>query len=162
MHVYIRINFCGEALVYAKNRGVNVNIVVDKRVIESGNSTEVVKKLRDNGLLKGYIDINSFIMHLKFIIIDNKILINGSYNWQINADSGNFENLILSNDIHLVKRFSEEFDKIYSQYFIAMPSNPSNLINLSTFLRSNILRRRNLIVTNILFLTLILLRILYR
>jgi len=147
--------------VYAKNRGVNVNIVVDKRVIESGNSTEVVKKLRDNGLLKGYIDINPFIMHHKFIIIDNKILINGSYNWQINADSGNFENLILSFDIDLVKSFSEEFDKIYSQQIIAMPSYPFNSINLSTLLRRNILRRRNLIVI-ILLQTFIILMVLYR
>ena len=50
------------------------------------------------------------LMHNKFCIIDDKILINGSYNWTLKAEKINFENIIISTDRKLVNDFSEYFE----------------------------------------------------
>lgn len=54
----------------------------------------------------------SALMHNKFCIIDNKVVITGSFNWSISA-SLHFENIvIIENDYELVKRYLHEFEDI--------------------------------------------------
>lgn len=50
------------------------------------------------------------LMHNKFCIIDNKILITGSYNWTLKAEKNNLENIIISTDEKLVDDFISYFD----------------------------------------------------
>ncbi|MDD2370124.1 MAG: phospholipase D-like domain-containing protein [Sulfuricurvum sp.] len=51
-------------------------------------------------------------MHHKFAIIDESTILNGSFNWTINALKS-FENfMIIKDDIELVKKFMNEFEKI--------------------------------------------------
>jgi hypothetical protein len=51
-------------------------------------------------------------MHHKFAIIDESIILNGSFNWSKNAVKS-FENLmIVREDIELVKKFLNEFEKV--------------------------------------------------
>lgn len=73
-------------------------------------------------------------MHNKFCIIDEKIVLNGSYNWSVNANN-NFENIIISDEMLLVKRFCEEFNKMWrmSDSYIQQifGCNKYNLIVLS-------------------------------
>ncbi|MGE4346739.1 MAG: phospholipase D-like domain-containing protein [Flavobacteriaceae bacterium] len=55
------------------------------------------------------IRVSKKLMHNKFCIIDNRIIINGSYNWTLNASSNN-ENIQVSiNNPSLVSKFKEEF-----------------------------------------------------
>ena len=62
-------------------------------------------------------------MHHKFCIIDDYIVITGSYNWSYRAES-NFENiLICSGDNDLVKKYKNEVKKIIKDYL------PENVIN---------------------------------
>ncbi len=49
-------------------------------------------------------------MHHKFCIIDNKILITGSYNWTNYAESRNLENILLTEDVSLIKKYAACFD----------------------------------------------------
>ncbi len=50
------------------------------------------------------------IMHHKFAIIDDRIILNGSFNWSENAGL-NFENLsVISGHDYAVQRFNDEFD----------------------------------------------------
>jgi len=59
-------------------------------------------------------------MHNKFCIIDDYIVITGSYNWSYRAES-NFENiLICSGDNDLVKQYKNEVKKIIKDY---LPEN---------------------------------------
>lgn len=52
-------------------------------------------------------------MHNKFCIIDNKVLINGSYNWTYYAESKNSENiLILREEDETVSAFRDEFFRL--------------------------------------------------
>lgn len=51
-------------------------------------------------------------MHHKFSVIDNKTILNGSFNWSPNATSS-FENIIVINDCPSeVTKFVSEFDKL--------------------------------------------------
>jgi phosphatidylserine/phosphatidylglycerophosphate/cardiolipin synthase-like enzyme len=54
-------------------------------------------------------------MHHKFAIFDGARLINGSYNWTRSACDYNEENVILSNDPSLVRRFADEFDTLWKE-----------------------------------------------
>ena len=74
------------ALVNAHHRGVNVRVVVDAKSA-SGNGSDV------QSLLDANIPVslnNEFkIMHNKYIVIDNKSVQTGSFNYSNNADKRN-------------------------------------------------------------------------
>lgn len=52
------------------------------------------------------------LMHDKFCVIDNQIVITGSYNWTNNAEFRNDENVTVENDPEQATRFSEEFQRL--------------------------------------------------
>ena len=60
-------------------------------------------------------------MHHKFVIVDSKLLLNGSFNWTRQAITGNQENLLVINVPHVVEKYLEEFDKLWVEF------NPSNV-----------------------------------
>ena len=55
-------------------------------------------------------------MHHKFIVIDDEILINGSFNWTWTAIKSNNENLVFSSDQTQVQLFKEEFSRLWKLY----------------------------------------------
>ena len=61
-------------------------------------------------------DGSSFFMHNKFAIIDKTLLINGSFNWTRTAITGNFENLLITNDKSIVQTYLKEFDKLWIKF----------------------------------------------
>ena len=52
-------------------------------------------------------------MHHKFAISDNKLLLNGSYNWTRSASTENNENISITNDLRLVSLFQNEFERLW-------------------------------------------------
>jgi hypothetical protein len=56
-------------------------------------------------------------MHNKFCIIDNKIVISGSYNWTYRAAHRNEENITVSDDPDLVAGFTEQFHALVMRYY---------------------------------------------
>lgn len=51
-------------------------------------------------------------MHHKFCVIDNSIVINGSYNWTYNAENKNIENITISDVPSVVSEFTNEFHRL--------------------------------------------------
>lgn len=98
------------ALVSAKNRNVFVDVILSSNI-----QNDTVKLI-----LKGAnIIIHAFetgdvrgIMHHKFCLIDNKITINGSYNYSINASNNNVENIHVSDDNSVYSQFFSEFERL--------------------------------------------------
>jgi hypothetical protein len=98
------------AIIEAKNRNVTVDII-----LSSNAQNETVKLM-----LKGAgINVHAFdtgdargIMHHKFCLIDNKISINGSYNYSLNASNNNVENIQVSDDITSYSQFLSEFERL--------------------------------------------------
>ena len=51
-------------------------------------------------------------MHHKFCIIDNRVLITGSYNWTNYAESRNLENIIITEDYSLIEEYIACFNEM--------------------------------------------------
>jgi hypothetical protein len=112
-----------KALVKAHEKGIDVRILLDGDFIKNeyskhnflskrGVSVRVDKShVTRPEKIKGY-------MHHKFAIIDNKILITGSYNWTASAEEKSDENLLIFNNApDLVKAYKKEFDRIWHRTF---------------------------------------------
>jgi hypothetical protein len=98
------------AIIEAKNRNLSIDIILSSNV-----QNETVKLM-----LKGAsISVHAFetgdargIMHHKFCLIDEKISINGSYNYSFNASNNNVENIQISDDIITYSKFLTEFQRL--------------------------------------------------
>ena len=98
------------SIVEAKNRNVTVDII-----LSSNAQNETVKLM-----LKGAsISVHAFetgdsrgIMHHKFCLIDNRISINGSYNYSLNASTNNVENITVSDDLTTYSQMQSEFERL--------------------------------------------------
>lgn len=78
------------ALIKAKQRGVDVRMIVDKTITNSKN--EMVSLCASNGI-PVQVDKKHNIFHSKMMLIDGQTVITGSYNFTVNASKRNAENL---------------------------------------------------------------------
>ena len=128
------------AIVEAKNNGVDVDVI-----LSSNSQNETVKSiLEDAGVCIDVFDTGDTrgIMHHKFSLIDNKISINGSYNYSFNASTNNVENVQISDDLSTYNQFNSEFeglkikiknnmnttDNIILKNTVIKPKQPINII----------------------------------
>ena len=56
-------------------------------------------------------------MHHKFALIDEELLITGSCNWSTSATNGNYENLLVTRDLSVVKAYKTEFLYLWEQFY---------------------------------------------
>ena len=54
-------------------------------------------------------------MHHKFCIIDDRVLMNGSFNWTRSASEKNYENIMVTTQKALVKEFRNCFRTLWEQ-----------------------------------------------
>jgi len=103
----------------AYKRGVRVRLIINS---ESFNNTWEMSlagiKVQQN-------TNNDFLMHHKFIIIDNNKVILGSLNWTASSINNNWENVYISNERVLVNAFRQEFQRLLKQF--------DNITNVSNF-----------------------------
>jgi phosphatidylserine/phosphatidylglycerophosphate/cardiolipin synthase-like enzyme len=52
-------------------------------------------------------------MHHKFAIIDNRLLLTGSYNWTFSANNRNDENLMVIDDPEIIEIFQNQFINLW-------------------------------------------------
>lgn len=62
-----------------------------------------------------YLDGNSRNMHHKVIIIDNQIVITGSYNFSANAERRNDENTLIIHNAQIAALYRQEFERVLQQ-----------------------------------------------
>jgi phosphatidylserine/phosphatidylglycerophosphate/cardiolipin synthase-like enzyme len=56
-------------------------------------------------------------MHSKYMIVDNKTLITGSFNWSVSAEYNHFENIITISGEHypkVLEDFNQDFDRLWN------------------------------------------------
>jgi phosphatidylserine/phosphatidylglycerophosphate/cardiolipin synthase-like enzyme len=102
-----------EALVEAKTRGVQVEIILDR-----SNEQETYSDLalfEEQGLAP-LIDAQHAIAHNKLMIIDQRTLLTGSFNFTHQAEAENAENLLLL-------KGHPELIKVYRQNFLTHKSH---------------------------------------
>ena len=97
-------------IVEAFSRKIKIRIISDNTKSEDRGSD--VDYLRSKGI-ECLFDSTSAHMHHKFAISDNKLLLNGSYNWTRSASTENNENISITNDLRLVSLFQNEFERLW-------------------------------------------------
>lgn len=95
------------ALAKARERGVRVRVLLDGQEINNKYSKGVFLKRR--GIYVVY-DRMPGLMHNKFCIIDNKIVITGSYNWTATAEEKNEENIVVIHDSRVANSYKTRFE----------------------------------------------------
>ena len=55
------------------------------------------------------------LMHNKFVVIDDHVVLTGSFNWTISADKKNAENLLSITDKDIAQKYAKQFKHLWSQ-----------------------------------------------
>jgi len=103
-----------EALYQAKERGVEVRVIIDQT--QDAKSYPVLRFLKEEGLdlqfLKGNVGGS---MNNAFVIFDDKLLVTGSYTWTEYAEKFNYENAIFIDESDVVEKYKNEFEALYDK-----------------------------------------------
>ncbi|MGE0093756.1 MAG: phospholipase D family protein [Alphaproteobacteria bacterium] len=96
-----------QALVAAQNRGVDVKAILDK-----SQRTERYSSARFlvNAGISTWIDDKVAIAHNKVMIVDDTIVITGSFNFTKSAQDRNAENLLVLHDAGLASKYKENWE----------------------------------------------------
>jgi phosphatidylserine/phosphatidylglycerophosphate/cardiolipin synthase-like enzyme len=101
----------GGALRDQAQNGLLVSGVMDQGQVASNQGTEY--DLFGQALLDVRLDGISGLMHHKVIIIDEQIVITGSYNFTASAETRNDENVVIIFDPDVAARFMIEFRNVF-------------------------------------------------
>jgi phosphatidylserine/phosphatidylglycerophosphate/cardiolipin synthase-like enzyme len=94
------------ALVDARRRGVKVQVILDKsQRTEKYSEADFLK----NEGIPTMIDAQHAIAHNKIMIIDEYLILTGSFNFTKAAEENNAENLLVMNDPVLAKQYLENW-----------------------------------------------------
>ena len=95
-----------EALVRAKRRGVDVGLIQDEKTAQNNRETLPI-------LLAAGIEVRSdgkhAIQHNKVMLIDDDIVITGSYNFTNSAEKRNAENIMIVRSSYAAKRYADNW-----------------------------------------------------
>lgn len=129
------------SLMILLKKGIVVELVINNDHINNrSNGLDLNKFIKLGGKL--FFAHNSSLMHHKFVIIDDKILISGSYNWTYNAEFRNNENIILTKNVELINRFKQEFYNLkisgdYQNENVITPTKKNFDLDFKLFLSSD-------------------------
>jgi phosphatidylserine/phosphatidylglycerophosphate/cardiolipin synthase-like enzyme len=103
------------ALEEAQRRGVQIRIVADQ--LQAKGKYSKIPYLISRGVavqLRGGYKGGRSVMHDKFAIFDGRLVVTGSFNWTISADTSNAENADFFSDPAKVARYAKEFERLWS------------------------------------------------
>lgn len=95
-----------EALVKAHRRGVKVQLLQDEK--SAGNNSDAVNQLIAAGI-EVRSDGKHAIQHNKVMLLDDDIVITGSYNFTKSAEVRNAENIIILKSAYAAKRYADNW-----------------------------------------------------
>jgi len=104
-----------QALLDAHARGVRIRLLTDRSKYAESSATQ--KLLSSCGFpirVTHGRDGEDSKMHHKFAVVDGRLVITGSYNWTLESEENNYENLMIVREPQDVKRFAREFVALWS------------------------------------------------
>lgn len=114
--------YLAQALVRARERGVEVKVVLDRSFQEESEYSKgdflkrkgiPVKFVTPPVVVRG-VRVVKGLMHHKFVVIDGQVVITGSYNWTARAERVNYENLLVFvSSPGLARAYEEEFERLW-------------------------------------------------
>jgi cardiolipin hydrolase len=101
----------------ARERGISVRVVLNENDHYEENQA-ARRTLRDYNIafriLHGRAGDKSK-MHHKFAVVDGRIVMTGSYNWTLESEERNYENLVMLREPRLVMPFVTEFEELWTE-----------------------------------------------
>lgn len=97
----------GEALIRAHQRGVKVRVILDKSNLKDKHS---LLRLFEKNSIPVFIDSATGIAHNKVMIIDERVVLTGSFNFTKAAETRNAENIILIQNEELSRYYSTNWE----------------------------------------------------
>ncbi len=120
-----------DILLEKAEQGVKVQLLISNDMINLNSGIDYASLNIGSSAMHFIGDGKKDLMHNKFCIIDENVIINGSYNWSYKAEK-NHENItIISGDTRLAEHFIEQFRRIcggYSNYQENVPSFDSSKV----------------------------------
>lgn len=107
------VNLLLEELVEARERGLDVRVLVDDVTYESYRAT--VELLEESGVPVRLDPGEDVRTHVKMVIVDGKHLVVGSHNWTESALSYNNEFSVLITSEEHAKQALQYFEKLWAQ-----------------------------------------------
>lgn len=101
------------ALIDVQKSGKSVQILLDKEHLH-GKSKSILTDMKTSGILVK-IEKTSGLSHNKIMIIDEKTIVTGSYNFSKGAYKRNSENLLILSDEALSKQYLENFENLWEK-----------------------------------------------
>ena len=97
-----------QALAEAKSRGVDVIVLLDK---SNRNQKYSAADFTSHSGIETLIDDKHAIAHNKVMIIDDQIVITGSYNFTRAAEKSNAENLVIIESVPIAEKYLRNWQK---------------------------------------------------
>jgi len=97
-----------EALLAARSRGVRVEAVWDSLSLEECFSSKVDEMLKSG---VGILDANPGLLHHKYAILDDSVVITGSANWSKSGMESNDESILIVHDEQIAQQYKQNFEQ---------------------------------------------------
>jgi cardiolipin hydrolase len=68
--------------------------------------------------------MSPYIMHHKFVLVDDELVISGSMNFTMTGVFCNWENVMFSSQPELVSRFRDGFQSLWEDFRLPLNSEP--------------------------------------
>ena len=111
------------ALIQARKRGLKVQVIIDQGFDKENKTSKgsflsqqqvPVRRISGIGKGKGQGQGDKGLMHQKFAVIDQNVVLTGSYNWTLSAEKFNHENLLVFRDARpLADEYRREFFRLW-------------------------------------------------
>lgn len=103
-----------DALIAARGRGVAIRIAADtSQATTSGGEIPTLEQLGFS--VRRMTGLGTGIMHNKYMIVDGRLVVTGSYNWSVSAENSNFENAVFLEQAPLVQKFISDFRSLWAR-----------------------------------------------
>ncbi len=114
-----------EAMVGLADSGVNVRGIFER--VGSQASWSELTRLFCAGI-DARQDGNPFVLHHKVIILDNRVVLTGSFNFSQNATRVNDENMIIIEDPTLAAQYTAEFERRWAESVVPTSLDCSTVV----------------------------------
>lgn len=103
------------SILEALDRGIDISVIIIDDIINKGEFGLDWNKFLQKGGKLCFAHSRKSFMHNKFCVFDKNLVISGSYNWTYSADKRNSENIIMTDDVNVVKDFIIYFEDLLKE-----------------------------------------------
>jgi phosphatidylserine/phosphatidylglycerophosphate/cardiolipin synthase-like enzyme len=100
-----------DALKQKRQNGIDILSIFDETQLTKYSN--IIFELNNSEIVFKTIGKKTSRMHHKFLVIDKHTVISGSFNWTLQANISNLENIIVVEDESIAKKYTGEFDRIW-------------------------------------------------